>query len=438
LTARRPRNRALRLESGLALAALLGLGACAPPLAAPPAPGAGLGPPAAAARAGPAGPTDCVARPAECAAAPEEPLAGEDGELDPESPEEEGEVDDGLELPDPAPDAAPGRPPLADLTDAQIERKLQQDPASLGSMSLGYASSGALFNGVPMPAGERWNRIDAGHAWGTKETVDALVRCIDAVHAQFEGTPKMHIGHISAKGGGPLFPHISHQAGRDVDIGYFLVTQDRWFQRANAKNLDAARTWAFVRALLIESDVELILVDTGVQRLLKDHALAAGEDRAWLDDVFQVGSRSPRPIIRHAKGHADHLHIRFYNPVAQELGRRAYPLLIKRDLIKPPTYYVQHKAKKGDTLGSLANRYGTTTKAIQEANGLRGTRIAAKRTYRIPKAGGIKAPPGRIVVPPRRLPPKAGPAQGGTTSSKTLNSSITPPAVSPTMSQEPM
>ena len=407
------RNRASWLESSLSLVFLLGLGACAPAPAAQPAfraaPGQ-LGPPSPASAG--AGPTDCVARPAECATAPEDSHYEEEGG-DPESAESD-EVDDGLELPEAAPDAAPGRSPLADLTDAQIERKLQQDPASLGSMSLGYASGGKLFNGVQMPEGERWSRVDAGHAWGTKETVESLIRCIDAVHAQFEATPKMHIGHISARGGGPLSPHVSHQAGRDVDISYFLLAQDRWYQRANAKNLDAPRTWAFVKALLTESDVELILIDTSIQKLLKDHALAAGEDPAWLDDVFQVGSRSVRPIIRHAKGHATHLHIRFYNPVAQELGRRAYPLLVKTDKIKPATHYVQHKARKGDTLGSLANRYGTTAKAIQAANGLRGTRITAKRTYRIPRAGGgVKAPPGRVVVPPRRLPPKAPVAGAG-------------------------
>ena len=408
MTASRHRNRAFWLAPGIPIALLTIGGGCAAVSAPSPASHDALGRPSITATwADGAAPASCgpLVPASRCASAP---WAAAPDESDAASgdPEEE-EMDDGLELPEPEPEAAARRPPLADLTDAQIERMIQQDPALLGSMSVGFAGAGALFNGIPMPEGEQWNRVDPGHAWGTKETIDSLVRCIGVVHGQFAGTPMMHIGHISAKDGGPLSPHVSHQAGRDVDISYFLLAQDRWYQRATARNLDAPRTWAFVKALLTESDVELILIDSSIQQLLKAHARASGEDEAWLDEVFQLGSKHARPIIRHAKGHATHLHVRFYNPVAQEMGRRAYPLLIKHDKIKPPSVYVQHKAKKGETLGSLANKYATTAKAIQAANGLHSTRITAQRTYRIPRAGGIKLPPGPIAVPSRRLPPKS-------------------------------
>lgn len=332
--------------------------------------------------------------------------AAEEGEAAHPQGEEDGEIDDDLDLP-----AEPGagvvaRSPLAGMTEAEIEERLLKDPASLGPLSVGYTNAGALINGVRMPEDERWELVDPDHAWGTRETIDALTRAIGEVHQRFPASPKLYIGHISARDGGHLSPHRSHQAGRDVDISYFLKAGHRWYQRATAANLDRERTWAFVRALITETDVELILIDSSVQRLLKEHALKIGEDKAWLDDVFQYGSRRPRPLIRHARGHASHIHVRFYSPIAQESGARAYPLLVKHKAIKPRTYYVRHTARKGQTLGTLARMYGTTVKAIQRANGLRTTAIQAKRVYNIPRAGGgPSAPPTHVTVPQRRLPP---------------------------------
>jgi len=298
--------------------------------------------------------------------------------------------------------------PWAQLSDAELERKLLDDPSSAGSMSVGRTNGGMLINGVRMPEGERWTLIDPAHAWGTQETIDALTTCIDAVHRQYPDSPKMEIGHISARGGGHLSPHRSHQAGRDVDVSYYYTKSTRWFTRANAGNLDRARTWAFVRALIAETDVEMILIDSGLQRLLREYALEIGEDAAWVDDIFR-GVRGKHPaMIRHARGHATHIHVRFYSPIAQETARRAHALLVKHGKVKPPLTYVMHRARKGDTLGRLANKYGTTVEAIQRANGLRNTVIRAKRTYRIPQKGSVRPASGRpIVVPPRRLPPHA-------------------------------
>jgi LysM repeat protein len=68
---------------------------------------------------------------------------------------------------------------------------------------------------------------------------------------------------------------------------------------------------------------------------------------------------------------------------------------------------VPHVARQGDTLAKLAKRYGTTIKEIQRANGLRSTLIQAKRKYLIPQSGARLDPTPPVVVPPRRLPPKA-------------------------------
>ncbi len=315
--------------------------------------------------------------------------------------------------PPPAVTSPPPRPnsPQLSLSDAEIAKRLRQDPTSLGSMSIGRPSAGALYNGVRLPKSELWERIDPGNQWATQETIDYLERAVRKVHEQFPDTPVLYVGHLSAKRGGHLKPHRSHQSGRDVDTSFYYGggKSQRWYRRANAENLDLPRTWAFVRALVVETDVQYIFINHSVQKLIKGYALEIGEDPDWLDRVFQYKSRRPGAIVRHAPGHDTHIHVRFYNPVAQNMGRRAYGSLVKMGKIKPPTYYVRHRARKGDTLGALARKYGTTVPAIQAANGLRSSRIYAKRVYRIPRKGQVAGAPGPIAIPPRKLPPEGTP-----------------------------
>ncbi|MCS7189608.1 MAG: LysM peptidoglycan-binding domain-containing protein [Bacteroidia bacterium] len=52
--------------------------------------------------------------------------------------------------------------------------------------------------------------------------------------------------------------------------------------------------------------------------------------------------------------------------------------------------YVYHKVRPGETLGYIAQRYRTSVKAIQYANGLKGTRIRAGQTLRIPTNVGSR------------------------------------------------
>lgn len=317
-------------------------------------------------------------------------------------------VDDGEPLDDvPPPLSAPPKPhPLEGWSEADIEKQLREDASVLGSMSVGRPGAGALINGVQLPESDAWQRVDAAHEWGTQETVDYLTEAIGVVRKQFPDSHPLFVGHISARHGGHLSPHISHQSGRDVDISFYYDDPDstHWYARATTKNLDRARTWAFVRALITHTDVQLILADYSVQNMLKEYALGIGEDPAWVEGLFKGVPGKFRPLIVYAKGHATHLHIRFFNPIAQETARRAHRALLALDRIKPPVYYITHKVKKGETLGMLARKYGVSVREIQQANHLKNTVIVAKHEYKIPRKGGVSAPP-RVVVPPRRLPP---------------------------------
>lgn len=286
----------------------------------------------------------------------------------------------------------------------ELEKAWTQDPKSVGSISIGKTNNGALLNGVQMPPGSAWDLVDPSHAWGTRETVDALVRTIQKVHQEFPETSPLHIGHISSQNGGPLRPHKSHQSGRDVDLGYYYAGNQPWFARANSGNLDRGPTWALVRALITDTDVEMILIDSSLQLLLREHAASIGEDLDWLDSVFRGVPGQKPPLIRHAHGHATHMHVRFYSPVAEETARRLHSTLARQGKLAP-TYWVV-RARKGDTLGSLAKRYSCTVREIQRANNLHTTKIVAKRDYRVPRRGDVDPS-----VPPRAVPRRRTPAK---------------------------
>jgi len=278
----------------------------------------------------------------------------------------------------------------------------ERDPGSLGPLSIGTPDAGLLVNPVLFPGGPFWKLREPNEAWATDETIGFIVTAIESVEARYPGSPRLMIGDLSHPAGGRLDRHRSHQAGRDADIGFYYEGGEAdAFRAVRKKELDAPRTWALVRALVTETDVDRIFIDRSLIRALYDQALAEGEDRGWLADIF--GRTGDKGIIQHERRHKDHLHARFYNRRAQEHGRIVYPVLVESGVAPPPM--LRHRVKRGETLGSLARRFGTSVNAIRAANGLKSTRLRAGRSYTIPIR---KTPPdsGPVVVPPRRLAPE--------------------------------
>ncbi len=293
----------------------------------------------------------------------------------------------------------------ADVSDEVLLENWVNDVPALGSISVGVTEAGRLINGVQVPAGEAWVVVAPDRAYGTQETIDFVTAAADAVRAQFADAPPLRINHIGLKNGGYLRPHQSHQAGRDVDLGFYYPpgVEPSRLPRHRFDVMDLPTNWALVKALLVTGDVQFILVDQRVQKKLYDYALREEkEDKAWLDRVFHAGVAS---LVRHARGHRDHFHVRYFAGRSQELGRRIAPLLAKQ----PEQNLVIHRVKSGDTLGALALRYNSGVKLIQKANGMSNTMLRVGRTLQIPLRGPCtKCPvPPQQVVPPRCLPPEA-------------------------------
>ncbi|HOU90024.1 MAG TPA: penicillin-insensitive murein endopeptidase [Polyangiaceae bacterium] len=216
--------------------------------------------------------------------------------------------------------------PLDGIPASELGCRVLRAPSSVGAASLGAPNRGALFNGEQLVTGARWVVESPENAWVTPESARALRRAVEAVHQEHPGAPPLHLGDASREHGGYLRPHRSHQAGRDVDVGFFYRDGPGWYLPATAENLDRARTWSLLRALLATGEVEYVFLDQGVQALLAEHAAAAGEDPGWLAELFGGAARSTAPI-RHTWGHRTHLHVRFLSPDAVETGLRLAPHL---------------------------------------------------------------------------------------------------------------
>lgn len=301
-----------------------------------------------------------------------------------------------------------------DSLDPDALREVAQlDVAALGPLSIGTPDAGLLVNPQPMPEGTLWTIRNPLESWGTQETIDFVVGAIASVERRFPGSPRVVIGDISRPDGGRLNRHKSHQAGRDIDVGFYYASGEASNfkvvqassrsrrRRPAAPQLDLPRTWALMRSFLTETDVDRIFLDRSLIAVLYRYAREQEqEDHAWLDDVF--GHTGRKGIVQHEKKHKDHMHVRFFNRVAQERGRIVYPLLVEEGVVGPPL--VRHRVRRGETIGHLAEYYGTSVSAIKAANHLRGNQLRAGRSYLVP-VRHVRGESEPVVVPPRRLPP---------------------------------
>ena len=298
--------------------------------------------------------------------------------------------------------AAPIGPALLytrELTNQDLAQSVRDDLTSLGSISIGFADRGLIINAVQMPQDPAWIIERPDFSYAVQEAVDALAQVFRSVRRQFPDSAPARLNHISAKDGGYLRPHRSHQSGRDADIGLFYKG-DRFPPRGAARErlIDPARNWALLRALITETDVQLILVDRSIQTVLHRFALSIGEDAAWLSQVFGQ-------MVKHARSHRDHFHVRFYAPRSQELGRRLQPMLALLPGQSLTTYVVH----AGNTVGQIAARYKTSVAAIRRANQMkRESLVRLGQHLIIPLRGActICPLPPPLAIPPRLLPPE--------------------------------
>jgi murein endopeptidase len=188
----------------------------------------------------------------------------------------------------------------------------RRDPESTSS-SVGSPSRGRLVDGVMLPPGAAYRVLFPHRSFGTEFAVSEIVRAMDGFADRYGQIEPMMVGDLSFRKGGRLVPHVSHQSGRDVDISYprsGAPPNYRRFHPITTRTLKVKESLWLLKSFVEGGQVEYIFVDRRFQRLLREEARRQGAPENWLNAVFQYGG-TPGAIIRHAKGHRDHFHVRF-------------------------------------------------------------------------------------------------------------------------------
>lgn len=161
--------------------------------------------------------------------------------------------------------------------------------------------------------------LQPSRAWGTRLTIDRLTHLASAYRAEYPEAPPVHVHDISAQAGGKLHPHLSHRHGRDVDIRLMLRVHTEKYRRASPRTLHVERTWFILKHLIDTGDVDVIFLDRRLQRAVYLHARERGHSAEELRPIFEfLGGRAA--VIRHWKGHEDHIHVRFrHEPSAEPM-----------------------------------------------------------------------------------------------------------------------
>ncbi len=236
------------------------------------------------------------------------------------------------------------------------------------SASIGKPHLGWLVNASRLEGNDRIKVRDYSN-YATEEAIEAIQTAVDAVHGAHPNTQQLFVGDLSRKGGGRLKRHLSHQSGRDADISYFFKgTQPGVFKKATPRSIDLARTWTFIESLVADDKVEILFVDYRLQQVLYKYAREEAKvPEAELARVFQypngLGHRDC--VMRHLRGHADHMHVRFRAPRAL-LAATEYIKKHGTAALRPlPRYY---KIRRGDSLWKVARKFRITVAKLTKWN----------------------------------------------------------------------
>lgn len=200
------------------------------------------------------------------------------------------------------------------------------------SRSVGWPWRGRLRDSVYLEESDTIRHVDAYRAndrfYGSHAMVGLLQRASRRV-TEIHGPSRLAVGELSAHRGGRILGHRSHQNGRDVDLGFYMV--DRRGQTVawpsfvylwrsgkaavgseeNRKMvyMDVARNWTLVESLALDPHVAVqhIFVANSMKRILLRHAKRKGVSKEFRERIsrMMIPAGSGRP-------HTDHFHVRIY------------------------------------------------------------------------------------------------------------------------------
>ena len=164
--------------------------------------------------------------------------------------------------------------------------------------SHGVPYSGSLTAGTQLPVESpdwvTWNPVDdtvpnqPERLYGHERTIRTVVSVIAAYRAANPSAPRVVVGDISFRGGGPMELHRSHENGLDVDLYYPRLDRRLRAPRATSQ------------------------IDRELAQDLLDRFVAAGAQIVFIGYSTELGG--PPDVVIPYPNHEDHMHVRFPPP----------------------------------------------------------------------------------------------------------------------------
>lgn len=204
------------------------------------------------------------------------------------------------------------------------------------SLSLGRPWKGSQIGAVSVCA---WDgglfhvySCQRGLQWGTRPLVELLLNVGESLQQRYPRL-KLVVGNLSRRNGGEIPYSVSHQAGRDADLGFVLFDRrgkqffplplprirehgerhGTGFAAGKTLRFDVERNWYVARALVMDPRVQWVFVADFLKQEMLEWARDHGEDPSVLIRaeflLHQPGTSSP---------HDDHFHVRLF---CDELSR---------------------------------------------------------------------------------------------------------------------
>jgi len=201
------------------------------------------------------------------------------------------------------------------------------------------------------------------------------------------------IGDISRRNGGRFRPHRSHQHGLDVDMRYFLLgeqPEDYKYRFVSRANFDHPRVWTLLMHFYESGQTDRVFVDYRHQRRLYKYARRElNMTPAQIAPILSYprGRYREDALVRHVKGHYNHIHVRFKAPLARMLGRlwtyrEAIGMQRRIDFALRGQF--DYVVRRGDTLSAIAAANSVTVRDLKAWNRLpRRTVLRPGRVLRV-------------------------------------------------------
>jgi penicillin-insensitive murein endopeptidase len=214
----------------------------------------------------------------------------------------------------------------------ELPQRFRVAPFSVMSLSVGYPNDGFQLRAKKLKDGPTLNVKDGSkdHAYGHPALVLMLERSAREVARVAKGSV-LTVGDLSRQDGGPLAGHVSHQSGRDADVGFYLrdasgkAVQREHFSpfeptgRARFEPglfFDDYRNWLLLRAWVSDRRAGLshIFVSQGLRWRLIEYGRAHAEFAPYVDELSLLLKQPPG-----VSTHDDHFHVRIACPDPGEL-----------------------------------------------------------------------------------------------------------------------